>query len=69
MQSEDDRKNSDSLISKGIRPDVVANMSADRRQMLAERLRTKPVKDRTVFVWLTVCVGIIAVTALFSFVL
>ena len=69
MQTEDDRKNSDSLISKGIRPDVVASMSADRRQVLAERLRSKPVQDRTVFVWLMLCFAIIAMTALISMVL
>lgn len=69
MQTEDDRKNSDSLISKGISPDVVASMSADRRQVLAERLRSKPVQDRTVFVWLMLCFAIIAMTALISMVL
>lgn len=69
MKPDDDSKNRDSLISKGISPGVVARMSADRRQVLAERLRTKPVQDRAVFVWLMLCFAVIAVTALVSMVL
>lgn len=69
MHPDEDKKNSDSLISKGISPGVVANMSADRRQVLAERLRTKPVQDRAVFVWLMLCFAIIAITALVSMML
>lgn len=69
MQPDDDKKNADNLISKGVSPGVVANMSADRRQVLAERLRTKPVQDRAIFVWLMLCFAIIAMTALVSMVL
>ena len=68
MPPEDDYKNRDSLISKGIRPEVVASMSADRRQALAERLRAQPLQDRGIFVWLMLCSAIIAMTALISLV-
>lgn len=66
VHHDDDKRTTDSLISKGISPGVVANMSADRRQALAERLRAKPVQDRAVFVWLMLCFAIIAMTALVS---
>lgn len=66
MHHDDDKRTTDSLISKGISPGVVANMSADRRQALAERLRAKPVQDRAVLVWLMLCFAIIAMTALVS---
>jgi hypothetical protein len=69
VQPDDDKRNTDSLISKGISPGVVASMSADRRQVLAERLKAKPVQDRAVFVWLMLCFAIIVMTALVSMVL
>lgn len=68
MPPDDDYKNRNSLISKGIRPEVVASMSADRRQALAERLRPQPAQDRGIFVWLLLCFAIIAMTALISLV-
>lgn len=68
MQPEDDQNSSKRLISKGLSPDVVANMSADHRKALADRLSITPAKDRGIFVWLLLCFAIIAVTALISIV-
>jgi hypothetical protein len=69
VHSDDDKKNRDSLISRGMSPSVVASLSADRRKALVARLGAQPVKDRAVFAWLMLCFAIIAMAALISAVL
>ncbi len=66
MQIDEDSKNKENLIAKGMHPVSSRACLPTAGKHLAERLRTKQVHDGSVFLWLLLCFGILALAALVS---